>query len=71
MRRKNRVMKIYLDIPDQYESDEEFLEAVADKLDGQQWELELGEGDDTYKAIVRSVAIGDVEIDAEEEEEED
>ena len=77
MRRKNRVIKVYLDIPEEFDSDEDFLVALANEQDDFNWQTSVVSPDGLkVVAPIHSICIGDVQIDAgeddgEEEEEED
>lgn len=62
MRRKNRQIKFTLDIPAAYQSEEDFLLALADRLDEAEWVIRV---DDTPVSISRA-NLGDAEIEPEE-----
>ncbi len=61
-RRKNRRLEMTVNIPDDYANDEDFLNDLADAMDGLDWEIVMG----THDVSVGKIKIGDVEIDAEE-----
>lgn len=73
MRRKNRQLKMTLDIPEQYEDDEEFMEAFMARLDTSNWKMGVGDKDDEELGIVpvtiKRLTLGEIEIEPEEEEE--
>ena len=65
MRRKNRQMKMMIDIPECYETEDTFMEDLMCVLDNNNWKLGLL--DDGTKATVHSVQLGEVLIEPEEE----
>lgn len=67
-RRKNRQIKMVVDVPEEYDSDEVFMEDFMDKMDGSaEWQFLLGEDNDIPVPISR-VTLGEIEIEPEEEE---
>ena len=79
MRKKNRQLKITIDIPDQFENDEDFMEALQDTLDAKcdaEWRILLLSGEDDYdtgdmgsiEVTLHSIQMGDVLIEPEEED---
>ena len=64
MRRKNRQVKMMLDIPERYDSEEEFMEAFMEVLDNTGWELSMLT--DGTAATVHSVQLGEVLIEPED-----
>ena len=75
MRRKNRQLKITVDIPDLYEDDEAFMVDLQNAMDGDVWELPLGwaianeasDCDFTGEAKISKIVLGEIEIGPEEE----
>ena len=72
-RRKNRRLEMTVDIPVAFKDDEEFLEALADKMDDSGWIMQLEEDEDedgTYVTPVpiNRVKLGDLEFSPEDEE---
>ena len=65
MRRKNRQMKMMIDIPEIYETEDDFMGDLMGVLDNTEWKLGLL--DDGTKANVHSVQLGEVLIEPEEE----
>lgn len=65
MRKKNRQVKMTLDIPEQFKDDDDFLDAFGEKLDEVGWNFVLM--DETDVPVTR-VTLGDKEIVPEEEE---
>lgn len=69
MRRKNRQLKITIDIPDSYGTDEEFMEAVMERMDDQEgdegrgWCIRV----DNQNVPISKILMGDIEIEPEEE----
>lgn len=75
MQRKNRQLKVNVNIPEQFESDEDFLEALRDAMDDDgvtidQWNLillpEIDEDGDTVLPI-NSIVFNGFGISPEEE----
>lgn len=71
-RRKGRQMKLNFDVPEEFDSEEEFMEAFMDRMDDVGWRFsvapdpdEPGQFVDTH---VTSIIMGDIEIAPEEEE---
>lgn len=64
MRRKNRVIKMMLDIPERYELEDDFMADLMCVLDNNEWKLGLL--DDGTKATVHSVQLGEVLIEPED-----
>ena len=67
MRRKNRQIKLTLDIPEQYEDDEEFMNDFMETLDENGWHMKVQDEDgDVVEINVSRVNLGDIEIEPEE-----
>ncbi len=68
-RRKNRRLELQIAIPVEYKDDEEFLEALADRMDEIDWIMQLDiEDDDTAVNVpINRIKLGDLEFDKEEE----
>ncbi len=74
-RRKNRQLKMVVDVPEDFDSDEEFMDAFMSKLDmpaddGTSWQFTLGDDNDVPVPINR-VTLGEVEIEPEDDDEEE
>ena len=70
-RKKNRQLKVTINIPDEFESDEDFMEALQDSMDargGDDWGINLVGGEAEIEVTIRSIILGDVLIEPEEEE---
>ena len=66
-RRKNRQMKFTVDVPDEYSSDEDFMNDFMDKLDSVDWKLQIGGSNNAeHDVFVNKVALGDIDIEPEE-----
>lgn len=63
MRRKNRQIKLMVDIPPKFADEEEFMEAFMDRLDDVNWKMSV---DGTNLHITRA-ELGDIMIEPEEE----
>ena len=69
MRRKNRQIKMTLDIPEAFENDEAFMLALADRMDESNWTVKVLDDDDIkHDAGVSAMVLGDVGIAPEEED---
>lgn len=69
MRRKNRQIKMTLDIPEAFEDDEAFMLALADRMDESEWTVKVLDDDDIeHTAGVSVIVLGDVSIEPEEED---
>jgi len=69
MRRKNRQLKITLDIPEQYDNDEAFCQDLADHMDAIDWLMNVDdEHGDTQKCPISKIQLGGLEIEPEEED---
>lgn len=79
VRKKNRQLKVTIDIPDQFKDDADFMEALQDTLDAQcesEWCLRMvGDGDGvddaSIEATIHSISLGDVLIEPDDEDEDD
>ncbi len=63
MRRKNRQIKMTVDIPEVYEDDEAFMEDLMDVMDTAEWKMKAGDN----SVSINSMVLGDVEIGPEED----
>ena len=69
MRRKNRQIKMTLDIPEAFEKDEDFMFALADRMDESNWTVKVVDEDGIeHTAEVSEVVLGNVSIGPEEED---
>ncbi len=67
MRRKNRQIKMTLDIPEAFENDEAFMLALADRMDESNWTVKVVDDDDmTHTAPVSTMILCDVSIEPED-----
>ena len=67
MRRKNRQIKMLIDIPDEYEDDEQFMIDFRDTLDETDWSMVIfNEDEQKVEVPVNRITLGDVEIEPEE-----
>lgn len=67
MRRKNRQIKFLIDIPDDYEADDKFMEDFRDTLDENGWSMVIvNEDEETIEVPISRITLGDVEIEPEE-----
>lgn len=78
MRRKNRQVKMTLDIPDDYADEEEFMEALMAKMDNEPaWQMQLSEEEDDEGDItvvivhISKMNLGDIDIEPEGDEDEE
>lgn len=62
-RRKNRQLKVTFDVPDEYESDEDFMEFLMDKLDDPM----TGVGWKVADLPIKKILMGGIEIAPEED----
>lgn len=68
MRRKNRQIKMTLDIPEAFADDEAFMLALADRMDESNWTVKVLDDDDIeHTSAVSVIVLGDVSIEPEEE----
>ena len=68
MRRKNRQMKLLVDIPDEYDDDETFMTDFRDTLDENGWDMVIvNEDEEKVEVPLNRVTLGDVDIEPEEE----
>lgn len=68
MRKKNRQIKITLDIPEQYENDEDFVQDLAEQMDAIDWKLNVEDEDGiVLKCPISKIQLGELEIGPEEE----
>jgi len=66
MRRKNRQIKLTLDIPEVFENDEDFMLSMADKMDGNGWTMKILDEDGVeHTAAVSVIVLGGVSIEPE------
>ena len=63
MRRKNRQIKLMVDIPPEYKDEEEFMFALADRLDETGWNLKVDDND----MPITEARLNDFVIEPEEE----
>ncbi len=77
MRRKNRQLKLILDIPEEFETEEDFMRSLMHRMDSTDWQLDLqtdpedeDEDADLVFPPVHRITLGEIEIEREEEEEE-
>ena len=72
MRRRNRQLKVTIDIPDDFDNDDNFMEALMDRMDDQSedggWCIQVGVDDDMTPCTITKMALGDVEIEPEGDE---
>jgi hypothetical protein len=71
MRRKNRQIKMTASIPDDFDTEEDFMEALMEKMDRAEWNISLCDTDELLGAVLAPVSkmqLGDIEIGPEEEE---
>ena len=68
MRRKNRQLKMTIDVPENYDNDEEFMEALQDTLDENGWRITIVDEDGELDVPFNRLTLGDIEIEPEEEE---
>jgi hypothetical protein len=70
MRRKNRQVKMTLSIPEEYDTEEDFMESLMQKMDLAEWQLQLDEDEagDVTLVPVSKMQLGDIEIGPEDED---
>jgi len=69
MRRKNRQIKMTLDIPEAFADDEAFMLALADRMDESDWTVKVIDDDSIeHTAAVSVMVLGDISIEPEEED---
>jgi hypothetical protein len=78
MRRKNRQIKLIVDIPDDFETDEDFMEAFEAKMDHAEWQLTIPkeapdedeeiDDDDLIAVLINRVDLGDITLEPELED---
>lgn len=69
MRRKNRQIKMKIDLPDEYDSDEDFMVDFRDTLDEFGWAMVIvNEAKEEIDLPINSITLGEVEIEPEDEE---
>jgi len=66
MRWKNRLIKLYIDVPPSVPSDEELALDIADILDDNKWTMVVDPKQEGEKATINKVVIGEIEIEPEE-----
>lgn len=62
MRKKNRQIKMTVDIPEEYADDETFMSDLMDVMDDAEWKMKAGDN----SVPISSMVLGDVEIGPEE-----
>lgn len=70
-RRLNRQMKMTCTIPDDFDSEEDFMEAVMDKMDRGGWNMVLCDADEEDEPVLADISklqLGDIEIGPEDED---
>ena len=77
-RKKNRQLKVTIDIPDEFESDTDFMEVLQTSLDERgngDWCIRIcdigEEGDGEVEVPIHSIQLGDVLIGPDDDEEEE
>ncbi len=65
-RRKNRLIKFYVDVPDSCKDDDDFAGALMETMDKTAWQVTIRDGDE--KVEVNKIVVGDVEIGPEEDD---
>lgn len=72
MRRKNRQIKMMVDIPASFNSEEEFMEALMGRLDNVDWVMKVVDIEDEeaedIKVPISRVSFNEIEIEPEEED---
>lgn len=80
MRKKNRQLKVTIDIPDQFEDDTGFMEALQDTLDAKSedggWCIRIDDDPNPHSpgevdVTIRSISLGDVLIEPADDEPDD
>ncbi len=62
-RKKNRLIKFYMDVPEEYENDEDFANELADTLDSTGWQMTVHDGP---KIDVNKVIVGELSVEPED-----
>lgn len=62
MRRKNRQVKLLLDIPADFEDEEDFMTALMERMDETGWQLHV----DGEVVNIGRAELGDIQIEPEE-----
>lgn len=65
-RRKNRLIKFYMDIPEDCQHDDDFAEDLMDTMDATDWQVTIRDGEE--KVEVNKIVVGEVEVEPEEED---
>ena len=71
MRRKNRQIKMTVDIPDDYGTEEDFMADLMQKMDDTDWSIVLAEDEEADTCIevpVSKMQLGEIEIGPDEED---
>lgn len=70
MRRKNRQIKMTVDIPDEYDSEDDFMESLMQKMDLSDWQLQLDEDEEgeVTEVPISKMQLGEIEIGPEDED---
>ena len=70
MRRKNRQIKMTVDIPDEYKTEEDFMESLMQKMDNSEWQFYLDEDSEgmATECPISKMQLGDIEIGPEDED---
>ncbi len=69
MRRKNRQIKMSVDIPECYENDEDFMNDFMNRMDDVDWTMKtLDDEDEAVDVPVNSITLGDIMIEPEDED---
>lgn len=67
MRRKNRQIKMMIDIPDEYDDDDTFMEDLQETLDQNGWNMAIeNEDGEKIDVLLNRITLGEVEIEPEE-----
>ena len=66
MRRKNRQIKMLIDIPTIYATEEDFMEDFMERLDDAHWRMMFGPDTDPVSIAIAKVVLGELEIEPEE-----
>jgi len=66
LRRKNRQIKVTMDLPEKYASDEDFLMDFEAHMDAIEWKMNIDdEGGETCKMPISKIQMGSFEIEPE------
>lgn len=66
MRRRNRQIKVTMDLPEKYDSDEDFLADFEAHMDSIQWKMNIDDEDgNTAKMPILKIQMGSFEIEPE------